>query len=132
MAAPTTTGPTRVKGSSSARAGPEAKSFALFLTGVEDEFWSGLSSEGILSKLGERLRIQPGGQRDKRSYAKRHGLRAAYDGTGGFAGSLEPGVDDDAEVVVKREDDVEDREDREHGMVRFYQRKENEVLAHEA
>src|SRR5579859_3848132 len=132
MAAPTTTGPTRVNGNSSASAGPEAKSFALFLTGVEDEFSSGLSSEGILSKLGERLRIQPGGHGDKYGDAEGDGLRVAYDGTRGFAGGLEPRVDDDAEVVVERGDDVENGEDCEERVVRLDKRKENEVLAHEA
>src|SRR5579859_250603 len=132
MAAPTTTGPTRVNGNSSASAGPEAKSFALFLTGVEDEFSSGLSSEGILSKLGERLRIQPGGHGDKYGHAEGDGLRVAHDRTRGFAGGFEPGMDDDAEVVVERGNDIKDRKDREHGMVRFDKRKENEVLAHEA
>src|SRR6266571_6503026 len=132
MAAPTAMGPTRVNGNSSASAGPEAKSFALFLTGVEDEFSSGLSSEGILSELGERLRIQPGGECDKCSHAERYGLRIAYDRTRGFAGRLEPGVDHDAEVVVKRRDDVEHGEDDQNRMVRFDERKEDEVLAHEA
>src|SRR5690242_8079043 len=108
MAAPTTTGPTRVNGNSSASAGPEAKSLAFFFAGVEDEFSSGLSSEGILSELGERLRIQPGGEGDKYRDAEGDGLGAAHDGARGFAGGFEPGVDDDAEVVVERGNDIKD------------------------
>src|SRR5690242_15876137 len=121
MAAPTAMGPTKVNGNSSARAGPEAKSFALFLAGGVDGFSPGLSSEGILSKLGERFRIQPGGEGDKYGYAEGDCLRAAHDGTRGLTGSFEPGMDHDAEVVVERGDDIEDGENGEHGMVRFDQ-----------
>src|SRR2546430_8636479 len=95
-------------------------------------FSSGLSSEGILSEPREGLRIQPGGQRDKRSYGERDGLRVAHDGPRGFPGSLEPGVHHDAEVIVERGHDIEDREDSEDGMVRFDERKENKIFTHEA
>src|SRR6266566_8557189 len=124
-------GPTSVKGNSRARAGPEAKSFALFFAGA-DPVSSGLSSEGILSEPRERLRIQPRSKRDKRSDAERHGLRVAHDGTRRFAGRLEPGVHDDTEIIVERRNDVEHGEDREHGMLCFDERKKNKVLAHEA
>ena len=40
-------------------------------------------------------------------------------------------MDDDAEVVVKRGDDVENGENGKNGMVRLDERKENEILAHE-
>src|SRR5881227_943713 len=86
MAAPTAMGPTKVKGNSSASAGPEAKSFALFFAGVVEGVSSGLSSEGILSEPRERFRIQPGGERDKHRDAERDGLRAAHDGPWRFAG----------------------------------------------
>src|SRR5207248_6739519 len=131
MAAATAMGPTKVNGNSRASADPEILRDILMPIGVEG-FSSGLSSEGILSELGERLRIQPGGEGDKRSYAERDGLRVAHDWPRGFPGSLEPGVDDDAEVVVERGNDVEHGEDGEHGMVRFDERKEDEVLTHEA
>src|SRR5205085_11184346 len=42
-----------------------------------------------------------------------------------------PGVNDNAEVVVERGNDVENGEDREYGMFRFNEREENEILAHE-
>src|SRR5437667_7251612 len=106
-------------------------SFAFSRTGEGSES-SGLLSEGILSELSERLRIQPGGEGDKHGDAESHGLRAGHDGVGRFAGLLEPGVHDDAEVMVKRGDDVEDGKYRENGMVRLDERKENEILAHEA
>src|SRR5260370_4909416 len=95
-------------------------------------FDAGLLSEGILGEPCERLRIQPGGEGDKYGDGESYGLSAGHDRTGRFAGLLEPGVDDDAEVVVERGNDVEDGEDGEHGMVRLDERKENEVLAHEA
>ena len=59
-------------------------------------------------------------------------MRVAHDGPRGVAGGLEPGVHHDAEVIVERGHDIEDREDSEHGMVRFDERKENEVFTHEA
>src|SRR5437870_9930721 len=94
-------GPTKVKGNSRARAGPEAKSFAVFFAGV-DPVSSGLSSEGILREPCERLRIQPRGKRDKRSDTERYSLRVAHDGTRRFAGRLEPGVHHDTEIIVDR------------------------------
>src|SRR5438552_12863806 len=105
-------------------------SFAFSRTGEGSES-SGLLSEGILSELSERLRIQPGGEGDKHGDAESHGLRAGHDGAGSFAGLLEPSVDDDAEIIVERGDDVEDGKYRENGMVRLDERKENEILAHE-
>src|SRR5205807_8015419 len=131
MAAATAMGPTKVNGNSRASADPEILRDILMPIGVEG-FSSGLSSEGILSEPREGLRIQPGGQRDKRSYAERDGLRGAHDGPRGFPGSLEPGVHHDAEVIVERGHDIEDREDSEDGMVRFDERKENKIFTHEA
>src|SRR6266852_5857900 len=106
-------------------------SFAFSATGEGESEFSGLLSEGILSEPRERLRIQPRGQRDKHGNAEGHGLRAGHDGTRRFARLLEPGVHHDAEVIVERGDDIKDGEDREHRMVRFDQRKKNEILAHE-
>src|SRR5215831_1350601 len=133
IAAPTATGPTRVKGNSnaSARAELELLSLPLFLAGIGDECSSGLLFEGILSEPGERLRIQPGGEGDKYGDAEGDGLRVAHDRTRCFAGRFEPGVDDDAEVVVERRNDVENGEDREHRVMRFDEGKENEIFAHE-
>src|SRR5437667_12459392 len=105
-------------------------SFAFSRTGEGSES-SGLLSEGILSELSERLRIQPGGEGDKHGDAESHGLCAGHDGAGSFAGLLEPGVDDDAEVVVKRGDDVENGENGKNGMVRLDGRKGNEILTQE-
>jgi len=97
---PDTTAETRTKGSSMAMAAWLETSLAFSAEG-ESEF-SGLLSEGILGEPCERLRIQPGGEGDKYGDAEGDSLRAGHDGSGGFAGLLEPGVDDDSEVVVKR------------------------------
>src|SRR6267154_475426 len=129
---PTTTAETRTKGSSMAMAAWLVASFAFSALGEGDSELSGLLSEGILGEARERFRIQPGGEGDKHGDAKGHGLGAGHDGRWGFAGLLKPGVNDDSEVVVKRGDDVEDGEDGEHGVVRFDEGKENEILAHEA
>src|SRR2546421_7679815 len=107
-------------------------SFAFSRVGEVGSEFSGLLSEGILSELSERLRIQPGSEGDKHGDAEGYRLRAGHDGTRRFAGLLEPGVHDDAEVVVKRGNDVEDGKDRKDRMVRLDQRKENKILAHEA
>src|SRR5437667_9253595 len=106
-------------------------SFAFSRTGEGSES-SGLLSEGILSELSERLRIQPGGEGDKHGDAESHGLRAGHDGAGSFAGLLEPSVDDDAEIIVERGNDVENSKNGENRMVRLNQRKENRMLDHEA
>src|SRR5438552_16575145 len=106
-------------------------SFAFSRTGEVDSEFSGLLSEGILGELSERLRIQPCSEGERHGDAESHGLCAGHDGVGRFAGLLEPGVHDDAEVIVKRGDDVEDGKYRENGMVRLDERKENEILAHE-
>src|SRR5712691_6914735 len=132
MAPPTTIAPTKVNGNSRARAGCDARSTDFFGPSAGEEVSSCLLSEGILGEPRERLRIQPGGEGDKCRDGKGKGLGAGHDGTGGFAGLLEPGVHDDAEVIVERGDDVEDGKDGEHRMVRFDEREENEILAHEA
>src|SRR5712692_748640 len=131
MAPPTTIAPTKVNGNSRARAGCDARSADFFGPAACEELSSCLLSEGILGEPRERLRIQPSGESDKHGDAEGHGLRAGHEGTRGFAGLLEPGVHDDAEVVVKRGDDVEHGENGEDRMMRFDQRKENEILAHE-
>src|SRR5262245_4903218 len=94
--------PTKVKGSSRASAGVEAKSPVFFFVGCVGRLSSGLSSEGIVGEPRERLRIQPGGKSDKHSHAEGHGLRVAHGGARRFAWRLEPGVDNDAEVIVER------------------------------
>src|SRR5947207_14272407 len=77
-------------------------SFAFSRTGEVDSEFSGLLSEGILGEPRERLRIQPRGEGDKHCDGERHDLRAGHDGTGGFAGLLEPGVHDDARSEERR------------------------------
>src|SRR6267378_4837737 len=128
---PTTTVETRTNGSSMAMAAWLETSFAFSVTGEGDSEFSGLLSEGILGEPRERLRIQPGGERDKHGDAEGHSLRARHQRTRRFAWLLEPGVHDDAEVIVERGHDIKHGEDGEHRMVRFDQRKENEILAHE-
>src|SRR5260370_8827729 len=128
MSPPTATAATKVNGTSMALCAWFDELWTLWRGG----FGAGLLSEGIVGEPGERLRIQPGGEGDKYGDGESYGLSAGHDRTGRFAGLLEPGVDDDAEVVVERGNDVEDGEDGEHGMVRLDERKENEVLAHEA
>src|SRR5882724_2956900 len=129
---PTTTAETRTKGSSMAMAAWLETSLAFSRIGEGDSESSGLLSEGILGEPRERLRIQPGGQGDKHGDAEDDGLSAGHDGARGFAGRLEPGVHDDAEVIVKCGDDVKNGKDGENRVVRFDERKENEVLAHES
>src|SRR5713226_7280292 len=119
IAPPITIAPTKVNGNSRARAGCDERSADFFGPDAGEELSSCLLSEGILSEPRERLRIQPGGERDKHGDAEGHSLRAGHHGTRRFAGLLEPGVHDDAEVVVKRGDDIENGEDSEHRVVRF-------------
>src|SRR5260370_18867030 len=107
-------------------------SFAFSVTGEGDSEFSSLLSEGILREPRERLRIQPRRERDKHGDTEGHGLRAGHYETRRFARLLEPGVHDDAEVIVERGDDIQHGEHREHRMVRLDQRKKNEILAHEA
>src|SRR5882762_7591859 len=57
---------------------------------------------------------------------------AAHERRWGVAGLFEPSVDDHAEIVVERGNDVERCENSHHGMVRFDQRQKNKILAHEA
>src|SRR5712692_2811849 len=132
IAPPTTIAPTNVKGNSSARAGCDAVSADFFGPDDCEEISCCLLSEGILGEPREGLRIQPGGEGDKHGDAEGHGLRAGHGGARCFARLLEPSVNDDAEVVVEGGNDVENGEDGEEWMVRFDERKENEILAHEA
>src|SRR5260370_37737926 len=124
--------PAKVNGNSKARAGCDAISADFFGPDDCEELSSCLLSEGIFSEPRERLRIQPGGEGDKHGDAEGHGLRAGHGRARCFARRLEPSVNDDAEVVVEGGYDVENGEDGEDGMVRFDERKENEILAHEA
>src|SRR6266446_7703378 len=117
IAPPTTIAPTKVNGSSRASADWDAKSCGFFFGGDSGGFCSGLESEGIAREPRERFRIQPGGERDKHRYAERHGLRVGHQRPRRFTRLLEPRVHDDAEVVVKGGNDVENREHREHGML---------------
>src|SRR5712664_2450017 len=131
IAPPTTIAPTKVNCSSKASAYWDAKSCGFF-GGDSGGLSSSLESEGIVREPRERFRIQPGGQRDKHRYAERHGLRIGHDRMRRFTRLLEPGVHDDAEVVVKRGNDVQHREHRKHRMLRFDEREEDEILAHES
>src|SRR4029077_1484751 len=124
--------PTKVKGNSKASAGCDAKSRDFLDAGDSEWLSSCLLSEGIVRELCERLRIQPRGEGDKRRDGEGQGLRVGHDGTRYFARLLQPGVHDDAEIVVERWDDIEHGKNGEHRMVRFDQRKENKILAHEA
>src|SRR5713226_9512756 len=132
IAPPITIAPTKVNGNSRARAGCDERSADFFGPDDCEELSSCLLSEGILGEPRERLRIQPGGEGDKHGDAEGDGLGAGHNGARGFAGLLEPGVDDDAKVVVEGGNDVENGEDGEEGMVRFDEGKENEIFAHEA
>src|SRR5258708_6966460 len=107
-------------------------SFAFSAAGEGDSEFSGLLSEGILGEPRERLRIQPGGERDKHGDAEGYGLSAGHGWTRRIAGLLQPGVHDNAEVIVERRHAIKQSKNREHRMARFDQRKENEILAHEA
>src|SRR5438445_5691183 len=107
-------------------------SFAFSAAGEDESGFSRLLSEGILGEPGERLRIQPGGESDKHGDGEGYRLRAGHDGTGRFPRLLKPSVHDDAEVIVERGNDVKNGKDGEHGVVRFDERKKNEILAHEA
>src|SRR5882672_10333124 len=129
---PTMTAATRTKGSSMASANWLEKFFTFPCAGSRGLVLSGLESEGIVREPREGFRIQPGGERDKHRYAERYGLRVGHQRPRRFTGLLKPGMHDDAEVVVQRGNDVQHREDREHGMLRFNEREEDEILAHEA
>src|SRR5258708_40310661 len=95
----------------------------------ESEF-SGLLSEGILGEPRERLRIQPGGERDKHGDAESHGLRASHGWGGRFGGPLEPGVHQDAEGIVEGGDDLQRGENSEHRLSRFGAGKADEGTGH--
>src|SRR6266850_2517201 len=132
MSPPTATAATKVNGNSIAIASWFEVFCTFWLAGFGDPVLSGLESEGIMREPRERFRIQPGGQRDKHRYAERDGLRVSHDWKRRFPRLFEPRVHDDAEVVVERGNDVQHREDRKHGMLRFDEREEDEILAHEA
>src|SRR2546427_10729110 len=100
-----------MKGSSMAMANWLEKYFTFCVSGSCDFVLSGLWSKGIVSESRERLRIQPGGERNKHGDAEGYGLRAAHHRTRRFAGRLEPGVHDDAEVVVECGNNIKHGED---------------------
>src|ERR1700692_2682708 len=124
--------PTKMNGSSITIAFCCEKLLACFAAGEVSGSGLSLDSKGIVSEPSERLRIQPRGESYKQRRAESYGLGAAHDWRGGVAGFLQPGVNDDAEIVVERRHDVERGENREHGMMRFDEREKDEVLAHEA
>src|SRR5882672_12453616 len=130
MSPPTKTAPTKLKGNSMA-----APSCAEIAGGLRNSFTSGsglsLDSEGIVSEPSEWFRIQPRGEGYKQRRAEGDGLRVAHHRRGGFAGFSEPGVNDDAEIVVEGGKNVERGDDGQHGMMRFDEREKDEVLAHE-
>src|SRR3979411_1364657 len=99
--------PTRMNGNSIAIAYCCEALFTCFAAGQISG--SGLSwdSEGIGGQSSERLRIQPRGQGYKQGRAESDSLGAAHDRGGSAAGLFEPGVNDDAKVVVERRNDVE-------------------------
>src|SRR5882757_7301313 len=131
MAPPTTMHPTKMKGSSIAIAFCREKFFPRLAEGGISGAGLSLDSKGIVSEPRERLRIQPRRQGYKQRRAEDDGLGAAHERRGGVAGLFEPSVDDHAEIVVERGNDIECGENREHGMMRFDEREKNEVLAHE-
>ena len=85
-----------------------------------------------MSKPSEWLRIQPRGESYKQGRAEGNGLRVGHKRCRRVAGLFEPCMNYDAEIVVEGRNDVEGRENRQHGMMRFDEREEDEVLAHEA
>src|SRR6266404_9072639 len=132
MSPPTATAATKVNGNSIANASWFEVLCTFWGAGLGDSVLSGLESKGIVREPREGFRIQPGGERDKHGYTERYGLRVGHQRPRRFTGLLEPGMHDDAEVVVERRNDVENCEHREHGMLRFDEREEDEILAHEA
>src|SRR5260370_4382907 len=132
MAPPTTMHPTKMKGSSIAIAFCCEKFFPRLAAGGISGAGLSLDSEGIVSEPGERLRIQPRRQGYKQRRAEGDGLGAAHERRWGVAGLFQPSVDDHAEIVVERGNDIERGENSQHGMVRFDEREEDEVLANEA
>src|SRR5260370_1704900 len=113
---PTTIAPTKVNGNSRASAGCDAKSGDFLGQDACEELWSCLLSEGILGEPRERLRIQPGGERDKHGNAEGHGLRTRHRRARRLARLLEPGVHDDAKVIIERGNDIQHSEDRQNRM----------------
>src|SRR5258708_1459040 len=124
--------PTKMKGSSIAIAFCREKLFPRLAAGGISGAGLSLDSKGIVSEPGERLRIQPRRQGYKQRRTESDGLGVAHERPWGVAGLFQPSVDDHAEIVVERGNDVERCENSQHGMVRFDQRQKNEILAHEA
>src|SRR5260221_6634872 len=124
--------PTKMKGSSMAIAFCCEKFLACFTAGETSGSGLSLDSEGIVSEPGEWLRIQPRGESYKQRRAEGDRLSVGHEGRGRIAGLFQPGVNDDAEIIVDRGNEIERGEDGQHRMMRFDQREEYEVLAHEA
>src|SRR5580700_6607116 len=118
---------TSTNGNSNAIAAWFEESLAFSTMGAADFVLSGLLSEGIVREPRERLRIQPRSERDKYGHAEGHGLRVAHQHARRIARLLEPGVHDDAEVVVQRGNDIQHRENGEHRVFRLNQREENKI-----
>src|SRR5579859_297019 len=132
MAPPTTMQPTKMNGSSIAVAICCEKPFACFSAGEISGSGLSLDSEGIVSEPGEWLRIQPRGEGYKQGRAEGDSLGVGHEWHGGVPGLFEPGVNDDAKIVVERGDDVERGKYRKHRMMGFDEREKDEVLAHKA
>src|ERR1700741_4676492 len=132
MPPPTTMHPTKMKGISIATAFCCEMFFARLV--AEEICWSGLllDSEGIVCEPREWLRIQPRSEGYKQGCPEGDGLRVGHERRGGVAGLFEPGVSDNAQIVVERGNDTERGENSQHGMMRFDQRQKNKVLTHEA
>ncbi len=81
----------------------------------------------------ERFRIQARGESYKYGDDQGQELAKRDDRNRGIlTGLLEPGMNDDAEIVVNRGHNVERGENRKDRMMRLDQRLEDEVLPHEA
>src|SRR5580693_6570201 len=102
--------PTKMNGSSIAVAICCENPLACFSAGEVSGSGLSLDSEGIVSEPSERLRIQPRGEGYKQRRAESDGLGAAHDRRGGVAGLFEPGVNNDAEIIIESGDDVESGE----------------------
>src|SRR5258708_36864356 len=112
MAPPTTMQPTKMNGSSIAVEICCVNPLACFSAGETSGSGLSLDSEGIVCKTSERLRIQPRRESYKQRRAECYGLRVAHKRCGSIPGLLEPGMNDNAKIVVERGNDVEGRENR--------------------
>src|SRR5258708_13878379 len=107
MAPPTTMHPTKMKGSSIAIAFCCEKLLAWFRAGETSGSGLSLDSEGIVSEPGEWLRIQPRGESYKQGSAQGDRLRVGHEWRGRIARLFQPCVNDDAEIIVDRGNEIE-------------------------